>query len=109
MDCIPVNKTIKMNYLNYDTAIVKKYHVHLVGWPARLTFGSPSNISTLDDVRLLHSALKNGQCKWMFLAVEERKEHDQKLANAWGEGVVIGKKRKERSDKGKPRIKDKGR
>ncbi|KAG6886649.1 hypothetical protein C0992_002966 [Termitomyces sp. T32_za158] len=48
----------------------------------------------------MYSCLKN--------RIKERKEHDQKLANAWGKGVVIGKKRKERSGKGKPRIKDKG-
>ncbi|KAG6875059.1 hypothetical protein C0993_010410 [Termitomyces sp. T159_Od127] len=106
---ILVNKTIKMNYMNYDAAIVEKHHVHIVGWPSRITFGSPSNISTIDDIRLLRSTLKDGSCKWAFLTAEERKEHDQKLASARKEGEVVGKKRKERSDKGKPRMKGKGR
>ncbi|KAG6888716.1 hypothetical protein C0992_007675 [Termitomyces sp. T32_za158] len=104
---ILVNKTVKMNYLNYDTAIIEKYHVNLAGWPSRIPFGSPSNISTVDDIRLLRSALRDGDCKWRFLTAEEQREHDRKLAEARGQGVTIGKKRKERSDKGKPRNQEK--
>lgn len=97
-----------MNYMNYNTVIVEKHHVHLVNWPSRITFGSPSNVSTIDDIRLLRSALQNGDCRWEFLTAQERKEHDHKLADARNKGVVIGKKRKERSDKGRPRMKGKG-
>lgn len=92
-----------MNYLNYETAIVEKYHVHIVGWPSRITFGSPSNISTMDGIRLLRWALKDGECQWAFLTKEEQKEHERKLANARSKGVSIGRRRKERSDKGKSR------
>ncbi|KAG6875240.1 hypothetical protein C0993_010169 [Termitomyces sp. T159_Od127] len=102
---ILVNKTVKMNYMNYDTMIVEKYHVHLVGWPSRIAFGSPSKISTMDNIRLLHSVLKDGECKWMFLTAEERKAHDWKLAEARRQGTLAGKKRKERLDKGRLRKK----
>ncbi|KAG6877552.1 hypothetical protein C0992_009704 [Termitomyces sp. T32_za158] len=102
---ILVNKTVKMNYINYDMTIVEKYHVHLVGWPSRIAFGSPSKISTVDDIRLLRSALKDGECKWMFLTAEERKAHDRKLAEARMQGTLARKKRKERADKGQSRKK----
>ncbi|KAG6876454.1 hypothetical protein C0992_012915 [Termitomyces sp. T32_za158] len=85
------NKTVKMNYQNYNTVIVEKHHVHLIGWPSRIPFGSPSNISTVDDIRLLHLALTGGDCKWAFLTAEEWRTHDQKLAYVCSKGVVVGK------------------
>ncbi|KAG6852081.1 hypothetical protein C0991_003348 [Blastosporella zonata] len=98
---ILVNKNVKMNYVNYETTIVETHHVHLVGWPARIPFASPSKISTMDDIRLLRATLSDGKCRWEFLTAEEQKEHAQKLAEARAKGLEIGRKRKERSDKGK--------
>ncbi|KAG6894590.1 hypothetical protein C0992_005489, partial [Termitomyces sp. T32_za158] len=55
----------------------------------------------MDDIRLLQSLLRDGECQWMFLTSNERKEHEQKLVDARSRGMTIGRKRKERSDKGK--------
>lgn len=92
-----------MNYQNYETVIIETHHVKLVGWPPCVLFTSPSNISMKDEILLLCSALKDGDCHWVVLSHEEQLQHAKKLAHARNQGLEIGKKRKERSDKGKPR------
>lgn len=44
--------TAAMNYVNYDTQIMQRYQVKLVGYTYD-EFTSPYNISTVDDLRLL--------------------------------------------------------
>lgn len=98
-----------MNYTNYETAIVERYRVNLVGWTfPRLV--SPSEIGTIDDIRTLRDALKTGACKWVRLSKRELAAHSEAVAQWREDGEVIGKKRKERSNKGvKRKRKDKGR
>ncbi|RDB15025.1 hypothetical protein Hypma_005472 [Hypsizygus marmoreus] len=73
------NKKIVMNYANFETVIVEAHHVRLVGWPQPIPFGSPSNLSTMDDVRALRAALEEGDCKWELLNAEQRRTHSRSL------------------------------
>ena len=57
-----------MSYTRYNIDIVEKLHVKLVGWPAGIPFASPSLISTVGDVKILHEALKTQECKWVSLS-----------------------------------------
>ena len=92
-----------MNYVNYDVAIVEKHNVELVGWPSRITFANPSVIGTVDDIRTLRGALVAGECKWITQSKRQQDLHAAMLKTKRGDGEIIGKKRKQRSDKGKKR------
>lgn len=96
------NKKAIMNYVNYDTAIMRKYSVRLDGWPGTITFASPHNICTIDEIRLLRHQLLEKTCKWVRLTREEVKRHMDEYAAHVRDGVA-GRKRKVRSDKGKSR------
>ncbi|KAF8338373.1 hypothetical protein F5887DRAFT_983449 [Amanita rubescens] len=88
------NIKVIMNYANYDTAIIQKYQVKLVGWPATIAFASPHYICTVDEIRLLRHHL---------LTREEVKKLADEYAAKVRDGAITGRKRKVRSDKGKPR------
>ena len=80
-----------MNYNNYDVNVVLKYKVRLVGWPL------DKFISQLRDLR---NALRCGSCFWMGLSLREVAQHVKEMKERTEAGEVLGKKRKERSDKG---------
>ena len=65
----------------------------------------PHNISTIDDIRLLRHHLLDKTCKWVWLNQDEVKKHMATFAAQVKDGIVAGRKRKVRSDKGKPRKK----
>jgi hypothetical protein len=98
-------KNISMSYVNYERDIITKYKIKLIGWPTAVKFASPSEIGTVDDIRLLRQALKVGDCKWMVLTRRQQQAHIETLAARVAAGEVVGKKRKQRSDKGKTRKK----
>ncbi len=39
-----------MNYINYETDIVTRYHVRLEGWPIGIKFESLSNLKNVQDL-----------------------------------------------------------
>lgn len=94
-----------MNYANYERSIIHKYHVKLDGWPTGIPFATPHSISTIDEIRLLRHHLVEKQCKWVKLTDAEVKECMASFAAKVRDGVVAGRKRKVRADKGKPRKK----
>lgn len=94
--------TAAMNYINYDTQIMQRYQVKLVGYTYH-EFTSPYNIATVDDLRLLRDALRCGSCCWIRLTKGEVSKHAKEIANREAAGEVVTTKRKERSDKGKKR------
>lgn len=96
------SKKVDMNYANYDTAIVERYKVKLVGWTYE-KFVNPSHIGTMTDICRLRDALKCGECKWTKLDKHQLQAHLNDIKNRQGNGEVIGKPRRERSDKGKSR------
>jgi hypothetical protein len=99
-------KKVAMNYVNYDVAIVERYKIILKGWPPTVRFCNPSEIGTVDDIRTLRNALKNGECIWVAMSNREHKEHGEMLKQRQEAGDVVVKKRKIRSDKGKKRARD---
>ena len=88
-----------MNYTNYDTQVIQKYQCKIVGWTFK-TFVSPFNINTVDDLQTLRDALRCGACFWVRMTKAEVSKHAADLVLQEAAGEVIGKKRKERSDKG---------
>lgn len=68
-------KAIKMNYDNYERAIIERYQVAIEGWPCE-AFGNPGSIGR-DNVYRLLAALDGPQdmrtCYWVKLS-------DQQLA-----------------------------
>jgi hypothetical protein len=93
---------VAMNYTNYETAIVERLKVKLVGWTYHHLV-SPSEIGTVDEIRTLRDALKTGACKWIRLSKRELAGHVEEMSKRRDGGEIIGKKRKVRSDKGKNR------
>lgn len=92
-----------MNYVNYKTSIVQKYHVQLVGWPSDIPFANPHQLTTIATAKSLQSALAVSTCKWVVLSKRQQKEHADALEASAEGGQVVGRKRKIRSDKGKRR------
>ena len=86
-----------MSYSNYDLTIRHIYKVELRGWPPGIKFTSPSNISALGEIKILHSAIKSGKCTWAAMSRAHVAELAEKIK---GKGV---KKRATHSDKGKKR------
>ncbi len=89
-----------MNYQNYEKSIVIRYSVKLIGWPEQILFGTPSNIHTVPQLRLLQHALQTTACQWTRLHETEMEELTESILSHEGNGKIVGKKRKERSDKG---------
>ena len=56
-----------MNYVNYNTSIVLKYHVQLIGWPSEIPFINPHQLTTIAAKSLLDS-LTVSTCKWVILS-----------------------------------------
>jgi hypothetical protein len=94
-----------MSYLKYEHDIVTKYKVELVGWPLTIKFASPSEIGTVDEICRLHQALKIRDCKGVAQTQRQQQAHLEMLAMQEAAGESVGKKRKQRSDKGKTRKK----
>ncbi|KAI0038358.1 hypothetical protein FA95DRAFT_1505777 [Auriscalpium vulgare] len=93
---------ISMNFDNYETAIVLNMSVKLIGWTCG-EIRSPSKIGSVCDLRDLRNALKTGMCRWVKLSKAQAKAHETALRTREAAGETVGKKRKSRSDKGKPR------
>jgi hypothetical protein len=92
-----------MNYVNYRTSIQQKHHVELLGWPTDIPFANPHQITTVAIARKLQNVLSVATCKWVVMTKRQVKEHNLQLMQNIEEGVIVGKKRKERSDKGRKR------
>lgn len=93
-----------MNYSNYDTRVIQKFQVKLIGWTYN-KFVSPFEIHTIDDVRTLVEALRCGRCHWVRLTAGEISKHAKDVEARKAAGETVGKPRKVRSDLGskKPR------
>ena len=82
---------VKMNYINYEHAIVERYSVALNNWPLPGTVKNPSKVGGRGQVQILLDALKSDKCKWITLTeseVAKRREENQ----ACGEQVYIPRK-----------------
>jgi hypothetical protein len=94
--------TAAMNYQNYNTQVIERLGVKLVGWTHNKLV-SPYEIHSVDDLRMLHNALVCGACFWMRLSKREMTRHKADMEEREAAGEVVVKKRKARSDKGIPK------
>lgn len=81
--------------------IQPKHHIELLGWPESIPFANPHHITVVAVARVLQCALTVATCKWVVMSTRRVKEHSAAQALVIDGGDTVGKKRKERSDKGK--------
>jgi len=67
IDKILNRSNIAMSYSNYDLAIRSIHKVELHGWPLGIKFTSPSNVGALAEIKILHDAIKSGECTWVAM------------------------------------------
>lgn len=96
--------TVLMTYANYQTNIQLAHRVRLRNWPKKIKFAPPSTINIKAEVRLLLEALKDGECIWVSMTVEEVKI----LKNKLKEEGIQKKVRGTRKDKGGTHLVQKG-
>ena len=92
-----------MNYVNYEKLIIQKYRVKLVGWPDDIKFTNPASLTSVEELRKLRQALRTHSCHWVKLSERDLRQHEESIAQRESAGGSVGRKRKQRSDKGKPR------
>ncbi len=93
-----------MHYEKYKTHIVQAYGVELRGWPEGIPFMTPSNIKGIAQLRTLRDALDSGKCHWHELTTGEIQRQENTKQTAANAGEEPSSKQKERSDKGKKRV-----
>ncbi|EGO02596.1 hypothetical protein SERLA73DRAFT_150281 [Serpula lacrymans var. lacrymans S7.3] len=98
-----LRQTAKIDYENYETAIVALHGVKNVSWPANIPFINPSTIGTVAEIRKICNAWQNGTCHWVKLTLLQLKSYKVELEAHQKAGKVTRKKRKKRSDAGFPR------
>ncbi|KAJ7323997.1 hypothetical protein DFH08DRAFT_711561, partial [Mycena albidolilacea] len=89
-----------MNYERYIKAVVLGYGCALIGWPLSVNFTSPTNISTVDEMRTLRDALRDGTCRWKVLNAAEKEKWRQEYEEKVESGEIVEHVRKVRGDKG---------
>jgi hypothetical protein len=94
--------TAVMNYVNYETQIMQRYQVKLLGY-TYCKFISPYNICVVDDLHVLRDALQCGSCCWVRMTKSEVSKHAAEIAKCEAAGEVVMTKRKQGSDKGMKR------
>lgn len=97
------NPKAVMHYVHHHKEIVERYSVKLVGW-THPTFANPSELSTsLPPLQILLDAIKSGECKFIELTPEQRKEEERLYQDKVRTGEIVLKPRATRKDKGKKR------
>ncbi|KAJ6459295.1 hypothetical protein C8R45DRAFT_1109620 [Mycena sanguinolenta] len=89
-----------MNYERYIKVIILGYGVIIVGWPKSVDFISPTNISSVDDMRKLRDAWRDGACHWKILSAREKEKWRKDYEEQVKSGEIVEVERQRRSDKG---------
>jgi len=74
-NAITEGHNICMVYTNFETSIKEKHGIDIKGWPESVPFTSPYKIGTVDEIRSLRDALRNGTCHWVKLTPRQCQEH----------------------------------
>ncbi|KAF7967193.1 hypothetical protein HWV62_35594 [Athelia sp. TMB] len=93
------NRKLEMEYVNYEK-MVQVLKVALIGWPKTVKFASPSLIGTVGEMKVLRDNLKSGKCHWQKQTAAQLVA---RLTELEANGQTLTKKRKTRSDAGRPR------
>ncbi|KAJ7839847.1 hypothetical protein B0H14DRAFT_3697277 [Mycena olivaceomarginata] len=94
------NKTLTMSWANYKIDIVHTHGVEMAGWPSSVVLVRPSKMAA-DAARRILDKLRSGAIHWVALTRSQRAEVAEEVEALHESGAV--KKRKQRSDKDKPR------
>ncbi|KAG2336049.1 hypothetical protein BDR05DRAFT_1006216 [Suillus weaverae] len=93
-----VSGKIKMNYMNYERAIVECHSVELTKWPLPGCMKNPLKVGGRAQVQALLDALSSDSCKWVSLLEEElvSRMKNNRAWHAHGEQVYILRKTRAR-------------
>ncbi|KAJ7726081.1 hypothetical protein B0H14DRAFT_3519191 [Mycena olivaceomarginata] len=94
------NKTLTMSWANYKIDIVHTHGVEMAGWPSSVVLVWPSKMAA-DAARRVLDKLRSGAIHWVALTRSQRAEVVEEVEALRESGAM--KKRKQRSDKDKPR------
>ncbi|KAG1731305.1 hypothetical protein EDD22DRAFT_788494, partial [Suillus occidentalis] len=89
-----VSGKVRMNYTNYERAIVERYGVELYNWPLPGTVKNPSKVGGRAHVQKLLDALKSHSCKWVSLSEDDLRDRmtENRECQARGEQVYVPRK-----------------
>jgi hypothetical protein len=86
-----------MNYTNYESSIVEKFGVALIGWPINSKVQNPGGLGP-DEGLVLRNALETKECRWIILTKEQ--QDNRRIDNAQrerdGEQVYVPRKKRAR-------------
>jgi len=74
-----VRTDVRMNYINYESSIVEKFGIALIGWPVNGKVQNPGDLGP-DEGLVLRNALERMECKWIILT--EKEQEARKIQNA---------------------------
>ena len=101
------NPQAVMQYANYEEGIVQRYGIELRGWTYDRIM-NPSDLSTaVGPLSKLRNAINSGDCKFVKLTAEERRERLEAYEAKIAAGEVKARERKRRSDAGSKKRKSK--
>ena len=84
-----------MKYTNYESSIVEKYGVALIGWPINGKVQNPGGLGP-DEGLILRNSLETKTCRWTVLTEEQLEawkiQNSQRERN--GEQVYVPRKKR---------------
>jgi len=96
-----VNRTVCMNYDNYECKIIEKFGMELIGWPHDLLpIRNPGQLGGHDRVQELLIALITKVCHWKKLSEEDRQRRILLNSERHARGEQVYKPRKKRTSQG---------
>ena len=96
-----VNRTVSMNYDNYERKIVEKFGMELISWPHDLLpIRNPGQLGGRDRVQEVLVALVTKVCHWKKLSEEDRKRRVLLNSEHHAQGEQVYKPCKKRTLQG---------
>lgn len=83
-----------MTYSNYEDSIMQGWRCKIVGYLPQVPFISPSLITSLPKMCVLHDGWMDSSICWVWMTTVEVKEHAADLVKHCEGGEIVSKKRK---------------
>ncbi|KAN0111299.1 hypothetical protein V8E52_008674 [Russula decolorans] len=96
-----VRTDVRMNYTNYESNIVEKCGVALIGWPVNGKVQNPGGLSP-DEGLILRNALETNECRWTVLTKEQRDARKIQNGQRERDGEQVYVPRKKRTKRSAP-------
>lgn len=100
---VVAKKKMRINFVNFEVAIKEKYGIELLGRPESVPFQSPHTTTNAEHLCTLRDMLKAGTCHWVYMSMQQRMQHADRLKERQIAGEAVGKPRKKSSDAGRKR------